>query len=219
MQKAVLSNGMTLLYKRMPTESVAVQVLVKVGSNNEPKQLRGITHFIEHMVFEGTEKRPNSREIANEIERIGGEFNAYTTNERTCFYVKVLHKHFGKALDVLSDMLLHSLFREKDINKEKNIVLKEIDMVNDEPRFYQWVLFQKVLFTKHPSRFPTYGRKETIKALKQKEVVQYFKAHYVPSNILLSVAGNVGTFEQVKKKIEQLFTLSPGIHPHAEKNI
>ena len=163
MQKIVLPNGLKVIYQHRPGNSVVVEVMVKVGSNHELPEERGIAHFLEHILFEGTTKRPTNREISNEIEKIGGDFNAYTTNERTCFYVKVLKKHFQKAVEILAEILQQPLFAEEHIAKEKNVVLKEIDMVHDEPSYYQWILLQQNLFKKAPCKFPTYGDRKVIK--------------------------------------------------------
>ncbi|PIN76498.1 hypothetical protein COV17_02245 [Candidatus Woesearchaeota archaeon CG10_big_fil_rev_8_21_14_0_10_36_11] len=191
MQKVTLKNGLTILYKKEKGNSVVIQVMIKVGSNNEKVSEEGISHFIEHILFEGTKKRPTNQLLSNEIEKIGGEFNAYTTNSRTCYYIKVLKKHFSKAVDVLSDILQNSLFANENIVKEKKIVLKEIDMVHDEPNYYQWVLFQKNIFTKHPAKNPTYGKKSVIKSLTRTKVVGYFTRHYVPKNMAISIVGDV----------------------------
>ena len=196
MKKEVLPNGLTILFEPKKSNSVVVEIMVNVGSNDELPSERGITHFIEHMVFEGTAKRPTNRDISNEIEKIGGEFNAYTTNERTCFYVKVLKKHFRIAVDVLGDILQHSQFKEKYLQREKKVVLKEIDMVHDDPRLYQWILFQSNLFQKNPAKYPTYGDKKVIKELTREKVVQYFKKYYIPSNITIAVVGNINNWKQ-----------------------
>lgn len=207
MEKVVLPNGLTVIYKHKPGNSVVIEVMAKVGSNDETAAERGISHFLEHILFEGTAKRPSNRDITNEIEKIGGDFNAYTTNERTCFHIKVLPKHFSIALEVLADILQHSLLREKDINKEKNVVLKEIDMVHDEPRYYQWVLFQKHLFQKHPSKYPTYGDKKVIKGLNRQKVWKFFQKYYRPSNMVVCIVGEVPEW---KKKISSQLSLLPG---------
>jgi len=196
MQKVVLPNGLTVLYRHKPGNAVIVEVMIKVGSNDELSDEKGIAHFLEHLLFEGTLKRPTNREISNEIEKIGGEFNAYTTNERTCFYVKVLKKHFIKAIDVLSDILQNPLFDPEHIKKEKNIVLKEIDMVNDEPRFYQWILLQKTLFKHHPAGTPTYGDKNIITSLTREKILQYFEKYYQPSNMIISIVGEIDNWRQ-----------------------
>ena len=143
MEKRILHGGITLITEKRESNSIAIAVGVRVGSNNEPKNMHGVSHFLEHMLFEGTKKRPNATIISNEIESRGGEFNAYTSNERTVFYIKMLPKHFDIALDTISDMLLNSTFNPKFIEKEKKVILKEINMVIDEPRFHQWILFGK----------------------------------------------------------------------------
>ncbi len=204
MQKVVLPNGLTVLYRQKPGNAIIVEVMIKVGSNDELPNEKGIAHFLEHLLFEGTLKRPTNREISNEIEKIGGEFNAYTTNERTCFYVKVLKKHFTKAIDVLSDIIQNPLFDEQHIKKEKNIVLKEIDMVNDEPRFYQWILLQKTLFKNHPAGTPTYGDKNIITGLTREKILHYFEKYYQPRNMVISIVGDV---QDWKKEVEQWFVM------------
>src|SRR3990167_4175398 len=148
MKKVVLGNGLTILYYPKKGNSVVVEVMINVGSCHEKSDERGISHFLEHILFEGTKKRPTNKEISNEIERIGGDFNAYTSTGKTCFYAKVLKKHFLIAVDVLADILQNPLLKEKDIKKEKNVVLKEIAMIYDEPRFHQWILLQQNLFEK-----------------------------------------------------------------------
>ncbi len=195
MQKVVFKNGLTVLFERKQGNAVVVEVMVNVGSNDEIASERGIAHFLEHLLFEGTKRRATNKEISNEIEKIGGEFNAYTTNERTCFYVKVVKKHFERGVDVLSDILQFPLFDPKHIAKEKNIVLKEIDMVNDEPRFYQWILLQKSLFLGHPAGNPTYGDKRIIKSLTREKIVNYFEKYYRPGNMIVSIVGDVNNWK------------------------
>src|SRR3990167_10286620 len=113
MKKVVLPNGLTVIYYPKKGNSVAVEVMINVGSCHEKSHERGISHFLEHILFEGTTKRPTNKIISNEIEKIGGDFNAYTTNERTCFYVKVLKKHFHKAVEILAEILQQPLFAEE----------------------------------------------------------------------------------------------------------
>src|SRR3989338_7913528 len=202
MKKTILKNKLTLIEERKNTDSVSIVIIVKTGSNNEAKKVLGISHFIEHMLFEGTAKRENSTIIANEIEKLGGELNAYTSNERTCFYVKVPKRHFGKALDILSDIIQNPLFGKKAVEKERGIILKEINLVNDEPRFYQWILFNKALFKKFPARNPVYGNRDSVKKISRKDLLDYYKKYYVPNNIIVSVVGNVDT---VKAKVGEAF--------------
>lgn len=201
MEKAILPNGIKVLYTHKKGAAVVVEVMAKVGSNDETDTERGISHFLEHLLFEGTTKRPTNKEITNEIEKIGGDFNAYTTNERTCYHIKVLQKHFPIAVEILADIVQNPLFREKDINREKNVVLKEIDMVNDEPRFYQWILFQKALYQKCHAKYPTYGDKNIIKRLTPENIRQYFQKWYYPKNMVVSIVGDVPRWKQeVTKK-------------------
>ena len=202
MEKYRLKNGLTLIFKRNSSKSVAVEIMFKVGSNFESKNLAGISHFLEHMLFEGTKKRKDSREIANEIEKYGGEFNAYTTGDRTAFFIKIINKRFETALDILSDMVANPVFDKKIIENEKQVVLKEINMVTDDSRLHQWVLFQKNLFEKHPAKNPTYGTIETVKSFDRKHVAGYYFSHYIPNNMIVSVVGNV---KNVKQKIEHYF--------------
>ncbi len=196
MQKVTLPNGLQIIHEPKKGNSAVIQIMVKTGSNHEAEDERGIAHFLEHLLFEGTTKRPTNREISNEIEKIGGDFNAYTTNERTCFYVKVLKKHFHKAVEILADIFHNTLFKEEHITKEKNIVLKEIDMVLDEPGYYQWILLQKHLFKKHPCKYPVYGNKKVIRSLTRKKIVDYFTKLYVPNNMIISVVGDIKRWKE-----------------------
>lgn len=207
MQKTRLPNGLTVLFERKKGMSVVVEVMVKTGSNNEQAHERGISHFIEHMVFEGTLKRPTNWDISNEIEKIGGDLNAYTTNGRMCFYVKVLKKYFPKAVDVLADILQNPSLNPKEIEKEKNVVIKEIELVNDDPKFYQWVLLQKNLYEKHPTKYPVYGSKTVVKALTEEKVRSYFNQHFIPNNMSISIVGDVKDW---RKQIAARFVMKPG---------
>jgi len=202
MKKAVLGNGLTVLYYPKKGNSVVVEVMINVGSCHEKSDERGISHFLEHILFEGTKKRPTNKEISNEIERIGGDFNAYTSTGKTCFYAKVLKKHFTIAVDVLADILQNPLLREEDIKKEKNVVLKEIAMIYDEPRFHQWILLQQNLFEKHPCKYPTYGDVKVIKTLNRIKVEAFFRRYYLPNNMVVSIVGDVPNW---RKEIEKNF--------------
>ena len=203
-KKVTFSNGLTVLYQHKKSKSVAVEVMVKVGSNYETDSERGISHLIEHLLFEGTSKRPSGKEIANEIEKLGGDFNAYTSNYKTCYYVKVLNKHFVKSIDVLSDILFNPLFREKDFVRERGVVLKEIDMIYDDPRYYQWILFQKTLFKKHPCKYPSYGDKKKLMKLSIEDVKRFYERYYPPSNMIISIVGDIKNW---KKEIDGKFSV------------
>ena len=202
MEKYKLKNGITIIFNKIPSKSAAVEITFKVGSNNESKKISGISHFLEHMLFEGTKKRASSREIANEIEKYGGQFNAYTSGDRTSFFIKIINKRFEKALDILSDMVANPLFSKKTIEKEKQVILKEINMVTDDLRQHQWILFQKNLFERHPAKKPTYGTVEAVKSLNRNIIINYYNKHYLPNNMVISVVGNV---KNAKQKIEKYF--------------
>jgi len=202
MQEYKLKNGITLIFEKNNSKSVAVEVMFKFGSNFESKKTLGLAHFLEHMLFEGTKNRKSSREIANEIEKYGGEFNAYTTGDRTAFFIKIINKRFDVALDIISDMVANPIFEKNIIEKEKQVVLKEINMITDDSRLHQWILFQKNLFDRHPAKNPTYGTVETVKGFDRKYVAGYYFSHYIPNNMIISVVGNV---DKVKEKIEKYF--------------
>ena len=202
MERFQLKNGLTVLFQKNSSDSVALEVMFKVGSNDENPDILGISHFLEHMLFEGTKKRPDSIIISNEIEKYGAEFNAYTSTNRTAFFIKIINKRFDIALDILSDMAANPIFRNDKIKKEKNVILREIDMVTDDPRQHQWILFQKNLFEKHPAKNPTYGTIKTVSALRRKKLLDYYQKYYVPNNMILSIVGNV---QGVKEKAENYF--------------
>jgi predicted Zn-dependent peptidase len=224
MQKAVLDNGLKVIYDKKASKIVVVQVMINVGSNCETPRERGISHFLEHILFEGTAKRPTNQLISNEIEKIGGEFNAYTSNERTSFYVIVLKKHFTKAIDILADILQNSLFKEEHIKREKKIVLKEIDMIYDESSYYQWIMLQKNLFKKHPAKYPAYGDRRVIKNLTREKIINFYEKFYSLNNMTISVIGNVPNwreeiarkFSSPKRKLQKISVIK---EPKKTKNV
>lgn len=200
-----LKNGVTLITKKRPTNSVVIGVSVNVGSNDEPRDLRGICHFIEHMLFEGTYKRKNAYEITNEIERLGGEINAATGHDRTFYYVSIPSEYFNIGLDVLSDMIKNSVFDEKMVEKERNVIINEINMHKDEPRSYRWDLFLGTLYQKHPVKNPIYGKVETISSISREKLFDFYKKNYVANNISIIVVGNFGNIlDSVEKHFGDL---------------
>jgi predicted Zn-dependent peptidase len=160
-----------------------------VGSNHEAAKTRGISHFIEHLLFEGTTTR-SAFEIASTIESKGGDFGAFTSNTRTAYYIKLLKKHLPLAITILADMLQNPAFKKDIIERERNIVLSELRMRQDEPRSYQWELLQSTMYTKHPAQYPVIGYEKTISTFTKKQFQDFFKATYIPSNIILTLVGN-----------------------------
>ncbi|MFA6888389.1 MAG: pitrilysin family protein [Candidatus Woesearchaeota archaeon] len=189
--KRVLSNGLTIIHNPVVSETVTVEFSVHTGSVAETSAEAGLSHFLEHLLFEGTVKRPSSKIIANEIEKYGGEFNAATSPERTFYYVKIAKKHFTVALDILSDMFSNSLLDAGKIEKERKVILDEINIVNDNPRHYQWILFNKALYGKHPAAKPVYGNLAALKKITRQQILSNFQKHYIPSQITVLIVGDI----------------------------
>jgi len=197
-----MKNGLKIIYLEKTSNSVCIEVNVRVGSNNEDESVAGISHFIEHMLFEGTKRRPDSFQISNEIEKLGGDLNAATSNDRTFFYTRVPNKHFDIALDVISDIITGPLFDAEKIEKEKNIVKDEIKLVNDQPRYFQWILFQKALYRDHPAGRPIYGYTRAIEELDREKITEYYSKYYNPDNMTIVIVGDVGdVFSKVEKRL------------------
>ncbi|TKJ17419.1 hypothetical protein CEE44_02690 [Candidatus Woesearchaeota archaeon B3_Woes] len=202
MNKFKLKNKLKIIELKRKSDIVTIQITICVGSNNETRKIEGISHFVEHMVFEGTKKR-TSEEIANSIESLGGEISAYTSNETTCFFIKIIKKHFEKALDTLSDIIINPTFDSNLMKKERKIVLSEIKLVTDQPRNYQWILFLKTLFEKFPAKNPIYGTVKSIKSLTNKDLKKYHKKYYTAPNTIVTVVGDI---PNLKTKIKKYFS-------------
>lgn len=188
--KYTLDNGIRVVTEEIPyVNSISIGVWVKSGSRYENKKNNGVSHFIEHMLFKGTKKR-SARQIAEEIEDLGGQINAFTGKEATCFYVKLLDEHFNVGIDVLSDMILNSKFSEEDIEKEKSVILEEINMYEDSPEDLVIDLLSKATWGDDSLSFPILGEKDTIASLKREDIIDYFYKHYVTQNMVIAVAGN-----------------------------
>jgi predicted Zn-dependent peptidase len=190
-RKTVLPNGIRLVSEQMPhVRSVAVGVWVETGSRHEPGARAGVSHFIEHLVFKGTESR-TAEEVARAVDSVGGQMDAFTTKEHTCFYVTVLDRHLPLAADLLSDILLHPLFAADDIEREKSVVLQEFRMVEDTPDDLIHDLFTETLWPNHPLGRPILGTKKSIRAATRDQVRRYWRKHYVPRNIVVVAVGNL----------------------------
>jgi predicted Zn-dependent peptidase len=189
-RKIILDNGIRLVTEQIPTlKSVTVGMWVNAGSRDESPAQAGYSHFIEHMFFKGTATR-SATDISREIDALGGEMNAFTTRETTTFYVKVLDQHLPKALDLLSDLFQHSRFGPKEIEKEKQVVLEEIRMVQDDPEDLVQELHTGLVMGRHPLSRPILGQTETIARLRRQDLLDYIEAHYRPQEMVLAVAGN-----------------------------
>ncbi len=198
-----LPNGLLVLHQKKDTESVSIQVTVQVGSNNEESSKRGISHFLEHMVFEGTKNR-DAETIAREIEGIGGEIGAYTSNERTCFYVNCLKKHFEKGIDILFDVVTNPAFLSEMIEKERGVILSEVKMREDESRMHQWTIFLSTLYKNHPARHPVIGYEKNIKSITRKDLQEFHSKYYLPNNMILSVTGGGFQMSAIREQFGSL---------------
>src|ERR1700744_2121954 len=172
-QRTVLPNGLTILTERMEhMGSVAMGVWVRAGSRHEIAELNGISHFVEHMVFKGTETRTAQR-IAREVDAIGGNLEAFTGKETVCFNIKVLDEHVPTALDVLSDLVLNPVFASEEIARERGVILEEIKMDEDSPDTLGHEIFMQNFWKGHPLGKPILGTRETVKSFEQNTLVRF----------------------------------------------
>lgn len=199
-----LDNGLRVVTEYIEhVNSISVGVMVQNGSRNETKDVNGISHFIEHMFFKGTDKR-NSKQIVQEIENIGGQINAYTSKETTCYYIKALNTHVDLCLDVLSDMLLNSKFDEEEISKEQGVVIEEINMSQDNPEDVLDEIHSEAIFGNDSLAYPILGTPDRIKSFNRKKIKDYIKTHYTPYNSVLSICGKFDE-KELRKMIEEYF--------------
>ncbi|MFC1613133.1 M16 family metallopeptidase [Patescibacteria group bacterium] len=191
-KKKVLQNGLKILTVPIKnTKTATVLVMVKIGSKYEIKKNSGVSHFLEHLFFKGTKKRPTTLDIGKEFDQIGGEYNAFTSHEYTGFYAKVNSTHLNIALDVISDILLNSKFDQKEIDKEKGVIIEEINMYNDAPMQYVETLWNRCLYENQPAGWDILGTKDTVTGISRKDIVDYYKKNYTSKNVVVCVAGDV----------------------------
>ncbi|MBE9550695.1 MAG: insulinase family protein [Proteobacteria bacterium] len=189
--KTVLKNGVRIISEQLEhLQSVSLGIWVDTGSRDELKEENGICHFIEHMIFKGTRNR-SSLQIAKELDAIGGLSNAFTGKETTCFHARVLGKHFTILSDILSDIFLNSSFDVNDMERERQVILQEISMVEDAPDDNIHVLFNRLFWGGHPIGMSILGTLETVSAIGKETILKYINEYYVPEKILLVAAGNV----------------------------
>ncbi|MGH7394006.1 MAG: M16 family metallopeptidase [Candidatus Methylomirabilales bacterium] len=190
-RKAVLANGLTVLTERMAAvRSVSLGTWIAVGSRNEEASQAGISHFLEHMLFKGTERR-SAEAIAQEIEAVGGRLDAFTSREHTCYYAKVLGEHLPVAVDLLADLLLHPRLDRADVEKERGVILQEIRMVEDSPDDEIHDLFAQAIWGEHPLGRSILGRPQTLEALTREDLRAYLAGHYRPHRTVLAAAGDL----------------------------
>ena len=184
-----LKNGIRLVYEQVPhLKTVSVGIFVKSGSMHETKEENGISHFIEHMLFKGTEKR-SAKRIAEEMDFVGGHINAYTSREHTCYYTKVLSEDISLSMDILSDMYYNSLFNEEDIELERNVIIEEINMYEDSPEDVALDLIYECVWKENPLGYLISGTAESVESITRDMLLDYKRRRYTPENTVVSVAG------------------------------
>ncbi|MED3709933.1 pitrilysin family protein [Peribacillus frigoritolerans] len=202
-KKYTCQNGVRIVLENIPTvRSAAIGVWIKTGSRNETPELNGVSHFLEHMFFKGTTKR-NAREIAESFDSIGGQVNAFTSKEYTCYYAKVMDNHASYALEILADMFFNSTFDGEELKKEKNVVYEEIKMYEDTPDDIVHDLLSKAVYENHPLGYPILGTENTLETFNSDTLKKYVHDMYTPDKVVVSIAGNVD--EKMIKEVESYF--------------
>ena len=206
-QREVLPNGLRIVTENINyVQSVALGIWVGVGARDESDDLRGISHVIEHMLFKGTPTR-TAQQIADEIDSVGGDINAFTSKEATCYYVRILSEHVPLAVDVLSDMFLNSLIEPEELAREENVILEEIKRRDDEPDDLVHDVFAETLWPGHVLGKPIIGTPETVSSFRQGHLKDYMTTRYTPDTIIVAAAGNLNhdeIVEMVRQRFSQL---------------
>lgn len=205
LKKIILKNSLPVFLIKVPrAKSATVLAMYKTGSKYENKKNSGLSHFLEHMFFKGTERRSNTLKISGDLDSIGAEFNAFTGKEYTGYYVKAQKAKFSVALDILSDMLINSKFEEEEINRERGVIIEELNMYEDNPMMYIEDVFESCLYGDTPAGWDTIGSKENILNLKRKDFLKYFSSQYGVKSMGLFIAGD---FEEknIRKELNEKF--------------
>jgi predicted Zn-dependent peptidase len=218
--RQVLPNGLTVITEQMEhIRSASIGIWLETGSRDEDPHWNGISHFIEHMVFKGTEHR-TAEEIARQVDSIGGNMDAFTAKECICFNVKVLDEHVPVALEILSDLVLHPVFAAADITRERGVILEEIKMDEDNPDYLVHEIFTQNFWKDHPLGKPILGTKETVKRFEREAVVDTYAHRFAPGNIIVAAAGNLDHdrfVELVAEHFEHMKPMNNGFHSPAPK--
>src|ERR671931_728648 len=202
-ERQTLPNGLRLLIAPMPqAQSVSCFVMLAAGSRYETRETNGIAHFAEHMFFKGTDRRPTARDLAGEVDAIGGEFNAFTSKEYTGYYVKCAAEHRDVALDVIVDMIRHSKFEPGEIDREKGVIIEEMNMYFDTPRDFIDGVYEELVYGDHPLGWDVIGRKETVRAATRETFLDYLGQWYKPSRTVVGVGGRIG--DGLADRVEEL---------------
>jgi len=199
-QKKVLDNGLRIITCPMPhTRSVSICIYLGAGSRYESEAQAGVSHFIEHLCFRGTEKRLSAKDISGAIEGVGGVLNGGTDKELTVYWCKVAQPHFRLALDVLADMVLHSRFEKRDIEKERKIIIEEISMSKDAPNQLVGMILDELLWPDHPLGRDVAGTNKSVEDMSRELMLDYMASEYSPANTVIAIAGNIEHEEAVNE--------------------
>jgi predicted Zn-dependent peptidase len=217
-KKNILNNGLRVITVPMQnTQTVTVIIMVGVGSRYEKDSEAGLSHFIEHMFFKGTKKRPTTLDISSELDAVGGEYNAFTAKDKTGYFAKVDARHINTALDVVSDIYLNSKIEEKEIEKEKGTIIQELNMFEDTPIRRVADVFEESLYGNNSLGRPVEGFKKTIRSFKRNNFVNYLNDHYVANDTVICVAGKFNEREAVKKIKDFFSGMKKGKKPEFKK--
>src|SRR5947208_4668687 len=207
-ETTTLTNGVRVITEVMPhVRSVSVGVWVEAGSRREAGPQNGISHFIEHMLFKGTTTR-SAEDIARAVDALGGNLDAFTAKELVCFNTKVLDQHLSQAFDVLADLVLHPMFREDDIEKEKGVILEEIKMEADSPDYLVHEIFSSNFWKDHPLGKPILGTPQNVRRFDDQMLRDFYRSVYAPANVVVTAAGNL-THEGLTGLVRQHFESLP----------
>jgi predicted Zn-dependent peptidase len=213
--RAVLPNGLTVITEEMKhIRSVSIGIWIKTGSRDEDPHWNGISHFIEHMVFKGTQHR-SAEDIARQVDSIGGNMDAFTAKECICFNVKILDEHMPIAMDVLSDLVLNPTFDAHDISRERGVILEEIKMDEDSPDYLVHEIFTQNFWKDHPLGKPILGTKDSVKRFEREPVVDFYSQRFSPANVIICAAGSLRHADFVSlvtKHFEQMKPVKNGFH-------
>jgi len=219
-QKHTFKNGLRLITVPMKgTKAVTVLVLVGAGSKYEDKKNNGISHFLEHMFFKGTKKRPNTLAIAETLDRVGGEYNAFTGKEYTGYYAKLDSKYLDLAIDWVSDIFLNSKLEKEEIQREKGVIIEEVNMYLDTPIKYIEDLWEKLLYGNQPAGWSIAGDKKIIAKATRNQFLNYLKERYLAKNVIIVVAGNIGEIKNSKSKVKSYFQNIKTGKPKSKKRV
>jgi len=204
-KKTTFKNGLRIItVPQKEAKAATVLVLAKTGSKYEERETSGISHFLEHMLFKGTEKRKDPKDVAEVLDKVGGEYNAFTGDEYTGYYAKVDEVHFDIALDWVSDIFLSSRIPAKEIEKERGVIIEEINMYNDNPMMYIDELWRTVLYGDQPAGWFEAGTKESVSKISRKQILEYINSQYVADNVIICIAGKFNE-KQIIGKIKKYF--------------